>query len=297
MIKKSTFALCISVLLPWCLATQAQDATNKVSITTDGQFRYINSNGIPYWHGSFPNSGNPNTVQAQDYHFKMPLKPQLTGHEMQLRNNIDFGVGLDGVPFDPGTAGIWNNNRNWRYEAISGNMNLGIDKNNAHVQHNGAYHYHGLPTELTTGLSSVKHSSIVGYAADGFPIYAMYGYAQADNTNSQIKELESSYKLRSGSRPSGVDGPGGNYDGTFTEDYIYVPGSGDLDQCNGREGVTPDYPQGTYAYFITDKFPLIPRCFKGTPDQSFVKQRGDTGRSRGGPRGGQNRPHPMEPPR
>ena len=33
--------------------------------------------------------------------------------------------------------------------------------------------------------------------------------------------------------------------GTFTSDYQYVANSGDLDECNGRTGVTPEYPAGT----------------------------------------------------
>jgi hypothetical protein len=39
--------------------------------------------------------------------------------------------------------------------------------------------------------------------------------------------------------------------GTFHEDYEYVPGSGDLDEFNGRTVQTPEYPEGVYAYFLT----------------------------------------------
>ena len=49
-----------------------------------------------------------------------------------------------------------------------------------------------------------------------------------------------------------------------TQDYEYVAGSGDLDECNGRVGVTPEFPNGTYHYYITDTFPFIQRCVKGT---------------------------------
>lgn len=254
--------------------------TNQVSITTDGQYRYIYSNGIPSVHGQFPNSHNPSTIQSKSYKFKMPLQPRLTGRVTPLWGGMDFGVGIDGIPFDPGTAEFWNRDPNWRYEALSGKINLGFDQNNAHVQPDGSYHYHGLPTELIKNLSPNQHSTIIGYAADGFPIYALYGYSKVNNPNSGIKELKSSYQLRTGTRQSG---PGGVYDGTFTADYIYQEGSGDLDQCNGRMGVTPNYPQGTYAYFISAQFPLVPRCFKGTPDASFIKQ-GGGGRRKAPPR-------------
>ena len=38
--------------------------------------------------------------------------------------------------------------------------------------------------------------------------------------------------------------------GFFVEDYIYT-GNGDLDEHNGRFCITPDYPNGVYAYFAT----------------------------------------------
>jgi hypothetical protein len=259
-----------ALILIWSATVFAAD-TNQVTITVDGNYRYVKSNGIPYWHGAFPNANNPNSISAQAYNFKMPLNPKLSGGVTNLLGNMDFGVALDGVPFDPGTAELWHNDPNWRYEAMSGKINLGMDQNNAHVQPNGAYHYHAVPSELTGMQTAALHSTIIGYAADGFPIYSRFGYTQGNNPSSEIKELASSYQLRNGTRPSG---PGGTYDGTFTQDYVYVPGSGDLDECNGRFGVTPDYAQGTYAYFITTKFPLIPRCFKGTPDQSFYKHGG-----------------------
>ena len=39
--------------------------------------------------------------------------------------------------------------------------------------------------------------------------------------------------------------------GAFLEDYEYYAGTGDLDEHNGRWCVTPEYPNGTYAYFVT----------------------------------------------
>lgn len=62
-------------------------------------------------------------------------------------------------------------------------------------------------------------------------------------------------------------------DGTFREDWEYVEGSGDLDLCNGRFGVTPEHPNSTYHYYITDDYPYIPRCVFGTPDGSVRVRR------------------------
>ena len=53
--------------------------------------------------------------------------------------------------------------------------------------------------------------------------------------------------------------------GAFSQDYEYVAGLGDLDQCNGRTGVTPEFPEGIYHYVITATYPFVGRCVKGTP--------------------------------
>ena len=39
--------------------------------------------------------------------------------------------------------------------------------------------------------------------------------------------------------------------GAFVEDFEYSEGSGVLDQYNGRYAITPEYPDGTYAYYLT----------------------------------------------
>ncbi|MCA8998272.1 MAG: YHYH protein, partial [Planctomycetaceae bacterium] len=66
--------------------------------------------------------------------------------------------------------------------------------------------------------------------------------------------------------------PGGRFDGTFVQDYEFMKGLGDLDEYNGRVGVTPEYPQGIYYYVITNQFPFIPRELRGEADASFARQ-------------------------
>ena len=46
-----------------------------------------------------------------------------------------------------------------------------------------------------------------------------------------------------------VDRPAGFSNGFFVEDYRFT-NAGDLDEHNGRYGRTPEYPNGTYAYFV-----------------------------------------------
>lgn len=100
-----------------------------------------------------------------------------------------------------------------------------------------------------TEAPSPTHSPILGYAYDGNPIYGPYGYSVANNKNSSIARMTSSYVLNS----SRVGGPSVlDYSlGSFIEDFTYIHRSGTLDENNGRFCVTPEYPEGTYAYFIT----------------------------------------------
>ena len=182
---------------------------------------------------------------------------------------MPFGVAVNGVLMDPGTAEFWNGDRrgDWNYEALGGAVPLGVDENFAHVQPSGAYHYHGLPTLLLKqlGLNSTKHSPLVGWAADGFLIYCQYGYQDPHDPHSRIVELTSSFGLKEGERPDDEKSPGGKYDGTFIQDYTYDEGIGHLDECNGRFCKTPEFPEGTYAYFLTTDWPVIPRAFRGEP--------------------------------
>lgn len=244
-------------------------ALGDASITYDQQYRYITATGLPdHQTGQFPNAQNPNQIADQNYSFRMPLLPSPAPQVITFNVEYEFGVALNGVPFDPAAAEWYRNDpqSGWQREAM-GSL-LGLDFNNAHVQPDGAYHYHGLPTSLLSQQDDQTHSQIIGFAADGYPIYARYGFSIPGDATSSVKELTSSYQLKSGVRASG---PGGEYDGTYIQDYVYIPSHGDLDQCNGRTTITPEYPRGTYAYFLTNDFPYVPRCFKGVPDDSFRK--------------------------
>ncbi|MBJ67052.1 MAG: hypothetical protein CME28_03470 [Gemmatimonadetes bacterium] len=42
---------------------------------------------------------------------------------------------------------------------------------------------------------------------------------------------------------------------------------------NGGQVVTPDLPEGTYAYFITEEWPFISRCFASTPSADFGRRK------------------------
>ena len=260
----------ISTIAFMICITGSANAANEVSIKQDGNYRYIKSNGIPnHTTGRFPNSGNPNAISEQNHSFRITLKPHNTGQATSVQLS---GIAINGVPLEPGTAEFWDRDRNsgWNIQAFAPGTNLGIDQNNAHVQPGGTYHYHSIPT----GLLSNSDNSLVGWAADGFEIH--YIGVQA----------KSSYRLKTGSRPSG---PRGNYDGTYDQDWEFITGHGNLDQCNGGE------LNGQYVYFVTDLYPFIQRCVFGTPDPSFQKQRLGPGQGPGGLREGRrDRPPPPD---
>jgi hypothetical protein len=92
-----------------------------------------------------------------------------------------------------------------------------------------------------------NHSPIIGWSYDGNPIYGSYGYSNPLDKNSSIKKLESGYTLDQSNvynRPTAFNL------GFFVEDYQF-DNSGDLDVFNGRYCVTPEFPNGVYAYFAT----------------------------------------------
>ncbi|EDM26566.1 hypothetical protein LNTAR_02122 [Lentisphaera araneosa HTCC2155] len=270
------------------LAASSGKIKNRVTIKKDQSYVYIETNSIP---DHSVNSRGPNSMQETSKSYRVPVSPKTNDQPTQSNPN-SFGVALNGVPFRPSTAEYWNNNRDWVEEAISsrGKRLLGLDNNYGHVDHSGLYHYHGTPTDFikTQQKTTRQRMALVGYAADGFPIYSEYGYRSAKNSRSGLTKLKSSYQLKKGKRPS--DGPSGRYDGTYANDYEYVEDSGDLDECNGRFGVTPDYPKGTYYYVITKSFPFVSRFWKGTPDDSFLDRRGGRNNGQGNQqerRGGQ----------
>lgn len=226
---------------------------SKVTISIENGQRCFTANGLPnHETGTFPNRYNPNGIEAQNIRMCVTTTPRKAASPKMHKGSI--GIGINGVQFRPGTAGYYDgsdrrgHSRNpasgWKLEGLNPGNILGMDNNNAHVGPNGLYHYHGVAGSLNKSAGSGP----IGYAADGFPIYYV-GSKQ-----------RSSYQLKKGTRPSG---PGGNYDGTYENDFSYVAGSGTLDQCNGG------YINGKFAYFATEAYPFLPRCMWGQVSADF----------------------------
>ncbi|WP_051206517.1 YHYH protein [Oceanospirillum maris] len=250
--------------------------TSTSTWTCTDSTRELSANGIPdHEVGTFPNPNNPNVISEQTVSASFTLEPTETSTPTELGGpRGSAGYVLNGVKIDASTAGscddsgsscsLIDNSGNWNIEALGQtSFDFGTDQNNAHVQPDGAYHYHGMPEGFITkrgGNSATM--TLIGWAADGFPIYARYGYSVADDTSSELKAITGSYQLVSSvsaSRPSTTTYPMG----TFQQDWEYIAGSGDLDECNGRVGVTPEFPNGIYHYYATDTYPYFQRCVKG----------------------------------
>ncbi len=215
---------------------------SNMTMTVNGDQRCIISNGVPDHQVGTWRPGA--VVEPQEHEFCVDATPELTDtitHRVRIS-----GFTVTGIPLRPGTAEYydptaelgWSRDRSsgWNVEGVGG---LRMDAQNAHVDGDGMYHYHGVPEAVVSALDG----TLFGYAADGFEIHYVG------------PEILSSYQLKGGERQSG---PGGAHDGTYVQDWEFVAGSGTLDECNGA------MRDGQYVYFATDTYPFFPRCFKGT---------------------------------
>ena len=256
-------------------ASTSVNATSTASWTCDATSRVLTANGIPdHAVGTFPNPANPNTISAQSVSASYSLTPVVGTTATELGGPRGAtGFILNGIKIDAGTGGscdssgtscdLGNNTGAWSIEALGqSSFDFGTDTNNAHVQPGGSYHYHGMPEGFVTKLNKGQTMTLIGWAADGFPIYARYGHTTATDATSAIKVMKGSYRFKAAvdaGRPSTTQYPLG----AFRQDYEYVAGLGDLDECNGRTGATPEFPNGTYHYYATDTYPFLQRCVKG----------------------------------
>ena len=281
-LNSGTQALTYNNAVPGGSATTVNDNLAFIySWACDSASRHLAGNGVP---NHVVTGGNFATrVSAQAVSGSVTLSPVAKTSSTAVKLP---GFALNSVKMDPATAGTCTNsastvtsgcnyaggNGTWRMEAMGDpavspwKFDFGTDENNAHVQPNGQYHYHGMPTHLIPKLNAASASSmtLVGWAADGFPIYANLGYSTANSASSALKEMKGSFRTKAtpdAGRPSTSVFPMGH----FQQDWEYVAGSGDLDECNGRTGVTPEFPAGIYHYYITKSYPFIQRCVKGTP--------------------------------
>ena len=262
--------------------------TNVKQVLYSNTFVYIKTNDIADYIPSNAGLGmgqvdwwpnNPWFPDSMGYTFKFRLNPTENKGTLTKPPFGHIGVWRNGVSiYNPLDAKSYNADTTWFQNAFFWEHLLGetFDICWGHPNGSGEYHTHQSPACVYDQMDSLNHSPIIGFAFDGFPIYGCYGYAKTDGTGS-IKRIESSYQIRNISDrttlPNGTiltpefygpkvdpsatnisasnQSPVGAPLGAYQEDFEYVKGLGDLDEHNGRFCITPDYPLGTYAYFVT----------------------------------------------
>ena len=305
-------------------------------IDADPNWVYVRSTGLASFTMGPWSVGFPNLPANQKTLFRIPRTPAVPAAKTATGGGA-IGCFVDGVAmfnswdaftYDVATgadaSGI---NGYWNRDAYV-NEGPTFDPAYAHQQNTGTYHYHANPIALRYQLGDhvdynaaaktwsestnavTQHSPLLGWVADGFPVYGPYGYANATNANSGVRRMISGYVLRDGTHgtsnltvygrttipawavrlqnvSSNQPGPAvstgfplGRYmeDNDYLGDHGYVPGVDfDLDEFNGRYCVTPEYPNGTYAYFVainTNGTPVFPynigRGYYGSPTGGTV---------------------------
>ncbi len=203
-------------------------ADPESSATCVGDTIVTDSNGIPDYTYIQTSPGDP---APQDLSFEISASPTLTGDTSPIALLGPVAVALNGVPIYGATEGTGGDV-----------LSLGGALSEC-GSHNGptGFHMHLLGTSATTDCiftpaEVASGPQLLGFAFDGFPIYT---------GNDQY---ESSWELTDAS--------------LFATDtwsaHTYVPGSGDLDECNGRTDA-----EGNYAYYTTDTFPYVLGCYSG----------------------------------
>lgn len=244
---------------------------NVKQVCYNDTYVWTKSEGMTTNMGQFLNPGAPT---AQGYTYKFPRNPTVPTTKTISPIQGSIGLLTNGVPvYGLSNAHYYNGTNNngagpggtWNVEVYLSEGFVLDATLGAHPQQQGAYHSHAKPYRLYSGTPSTQHSPIIGWAFDGYPIYGPYGYSSPTNATSAVTRMKTGYSLRNitirttlpygGSLTSSQYGPAVSTTyplGTYIEDYNWLASNGgDLDKYNGRFCVTPEYPSGTYAYFVT----------------------------------------------
>lgn len=263
--KKALYFLSIVLFSANLLPAQTVEVTSWIINTTN----YLGHNNIPadvqeVWYNNSnvfihvtdvpaynvgPWPGNPNDVADQDDTYRITRSPEKKKGTKVAVGLGEIGLWINGVFIYGAEDGrSWQNQGVWHQDAYVSEGST-FDNCFGHPDQSDAYHHHSSPKCLYDETATTTHSPIIGWAFDGFPIYGAYGYARRNGTGGIIR-MESGYELRN--LTSRTNGPSLTQAplGTYIEDYEYT-GNGDLDEYNGRFTVTPEYPGGIYAYFVT----------------------------------------------
>ena len=322
----------------YCGVQEVYSSSNWVYFRTTG----LASQTMGAWSAGFPN-----LPANQKVLYRIPRTNLITVPSTKALTGLGaIGYFVDGVAmFDSRDGFVWTGTTEsgsgagyWNRDAFV-NEGATFDPSYAHQEQTGTYHYHANPialrylmgdhvnynaaartySEATNGVA--KHSPLLGWVRDGFPVYGPYGYSISNNAATGVRRMISGYVLRNGAngtdnltntvrvnlpawaqRLYGLNSAGpadltsypvGRYmeDKAYLGDLTnsatgqkYVQGVDyDLDEYNGRWCVTPEFPNGTYAYFVsmtTNGIPTFPynigRAFYGNPIGSATNSINET---------------------
>jgi YHYH protein len=318
----------IQTLPAYCGVQEIYSSSNWVYIRSTGLGSFVMG---PWYLDANHTQPFPNWPVNQKTFYRIPRIPAVPSTK-SASGGGPIGYFVDGAAmFNSWDAYSWSTVSNKDLQNITGywnrdayvNEGASFDPNNAH-QAGGQYHYHANPPALRyqlgdhvdfNSLSKIytestntpdKHSPILAWTADGYPVYGPYGYSITNDASSGIRRMISGFVLRNGqsgtsnltangrttipqwavrlfnvsSNQAGPAVAGAHQLGCYMEDNDYLgdhgiaPGTNtfDLDEYNGRYCVTPEFPGGTYAYFVSvssNGAPVFPynigRGFYGSP--------------------------------
>ena len=231
---------------------------DNVTISYNENYLEYKSNGLPNHERpkqyALPNANNGNKIptaaaafagddpsQAQNYDFKISSHPSVATKATPTSLGT-IGVMISGAalfnPYEADNSTIATAS-NFTVTDKDGNQVAFLDSCNGHPSPMGAYHYHALPTCITSKIDQTSGPShILGIAFDGFPIY---GDKDMNGTQINANQLDSCNGINSKTPefPSGI--------------YHYV-------LLNAKDSSSSI------------------RCFAGTVDSSLIQQMPRMGR-------------------
>ena len=167
-------------LFSYHMSDSNKDGIDEVRISHDQKFLIVESQGFPnHPTANFPNSGNPNTIRVHAFRFRFPLEPKLNTQVTRVPMG-PIGMALNGVVFfNPFEMGGMN--------AVEGYSEVWLDSCCGHPEQRGVYHYHKYPSCVKSPFrdDGQRHSPIIGFAFDGFPVHGPH-----ETVKVQAKDLQ-----------------------------------------------------------------------------------------------------------
>ncbi|MQF48764.1 YHYH protein [SAR202 cluster bacterium AC-647-N09_OGT_505m] len=255
---------------------QSEGYRCSVTVEYTDEFAVVKGNGIPNHDYE---SGLGCCAAEVEYEWKIPLEPELASYVTYAPERGAIAISVNGVPFfgpeeGPGGDAValhfdyFVEDRQPIVLGLCGGHSAGTT---FHYHFDGnCVHWHPEIEEKewknwnVAFLKKDEASPVIGFAFDGYPIYGPYG----NDSDNILKEMNSSYRLR-----EGENGYGG------IDDWEYVEGLGDLDECNGITSEVPGMDGDLYHYHASKVsgsgeigFPYFILCYSGVPETSNMNQ-------------------------